>query len=40
MFKNEEAFVFLVHMALATKKPVFSGVRTTKAQTSLRIRAV
>ena len=30
----------LEHMGLGARKPVFGGLRTTKAQTSLRIRAV
>ena len=29
-----------LHMGLDTRKPVFRGLRTTQAQTSLRIRAV
>ena len=29
----------ILHMGLDARKPVFGGLRTTKAQTSLRIRA-
>ena len=30
----------VAHMGLDARKPVFGGLRTTQAQTSLRIRAV
>ena len=33
-------YISHMHMGLDARKPVFSGVRTTKTQTSLRIRAV
>ena len=31
---------YLLHMGLNARKPVFEGLRTTQAQTSLHIRAV
>ena len=43
--KNAEAkildrLVVINYLGLVARKPVFGGLRTTKAQTSLRIRAV
>ena len=32
--------ICVLYLGLDTRKPVFGGLRTTKAQTSLRIRAV
>ena len=38
--KEEERLSGVHYLGLVTRKPVFGGLRTTQAQTSLRIRAV